>query len=232
MSEQAVKVPLHDLVTHFEKIRSEQGEEAYLKARSNFARVMILKPRGDEFLKSAFPDLDLEAVRAEVAKQVPAAPSVVPNPQEAMLQAIRAQIPNLKTQAQFNLFMKTFDALRLTLNAAFGLDESAFNEGKKALDLALNSALAISKVVDQLQEMPEAATSLAAEEFKQPPREFQEYDVHKSLVTELGMISNSAELHRWYDKNRSRIDQVVSQSLRDDLFDKIRSIKKTLGETN
>jgi hypothetical protein len=215
-----------DLVSHFEKIRSEQGEEAYQKARRNFALGMILKPRGDEFVKQAFPDMDLEAIRAEAEQAQPQPPPAVSqNPQEAMLQAMRQQIPNLKTQAQFNLFMKAFDALRHTLNSAYGLDKEGYEKGKHALDLALGSALQMSEVVQKLQDDPEAATSKAAEEFKQPPREFQEYDVQQSLLTELGRLNSGEELQRWYDSNRARIDCVVSATLRNELFDAIRGVK-------
>lgn len=216
------KIPMTDLVSHFDKIRSEQGEEAYQKARKNFAMGMILKPRGDEFLKSAFPDMDIEALRVEAEKSQQ---DQARNPQEMMLDAMRQQIPNLKTQAQFNLFMKSFDALRHTLNAAFGLDKEGYEKGKEALNMVLNAALQISEVVQKLQETPEAATSKAAEEFKQPPREFQEYDVQKGLLIELEALTSAEGLQRWYDSNRARIDCVVSASLRNELFDTIRKVK-------
>lgn len=219
------RVPMTDLVAHFDKIRSEQGEEAYQKARKNFAMGMILKPRGDEFLKSAFPDMDIEALRAEAEKFQTQQQEQARNPQEMMLDAMRQQIPNLKTQAQFNLFMKSFDALRHTLNAAFGLDKEGYEKGKEALNMALDMALQISEVVQKLQETPEAATSKAAEEFKQPPREFQEYDVQKGLLIELEALTSAEELQRWYDGNRARIDCVVSASLRNELFDTIRKVK-------
>jgi hypothetical protein len=215
-----------DLISHFDKIRSEQGEEAYQKARKNFAMGMILKPQGDEFIKQAFPDMGIEAIRADAEKSQPSMGSdQAIDPQEMMLTAMRQQIPNLKTQAQFNLFMKSFDALRHTLNSAFGLDKEGYEKGKEALNMALDMALKISEVVQKLQETPEAATSKAAEEFKQPPREFQEYDVQKGLLIELETLTSAEELQRWYDNNRARIDCVVSASLRNELFDTIRKIK-------
>jgi len=220
------RVPMTDLVSHFEKIRSDQGEEAYQKARKNFALGMILKPQGEEFIKQAFPDMDIEVIRAEAQKSQPPAPSG--NPQEMMLNAMRQQIPNLKSQAQFNLFMKSFDALRHTLNAAFGLDKEGYEKGKEGLDMVLDAALQISEVVQKLQDTPEAATSEAAEEFKQPPREFQEYDVQKGLLIELEALTSAEALQRWYDSNRARIGCVVSASLRNELFDTIRKIKHKL----
>jgi hypothetical protein len=225
------KVAMTDLVSHFEKIRNTQGEEAYQKARMDFAVAMILKPRGDQFVQGAFPDLDLEAVKVEAEKRKGTNPAPGPagqNPQEMMLNAMRQQIPNLKTQAQFNIFMSAFDALRHTLNLAFGRDLAGFEKGKEALNKALASAYTISEIIEKLQDSPEAATSKAAEEFKNPPREFQEYDVQKSLLAELSTKTTVDDLTRWYEANRARIDCVVSQTLRNELFDAIRNKKHEL----
>lgn len=224
------KIPAADLLAHFEKIRMEQGEEAYQAAKNRFAMGMILKDRGDEYLKNLFPDMDLDQVRAEAQKAQAAGPQL--NAHEAMLNAFRGQVPNLKTQAQFTLFMRSFDALRMTMNAAFGLDKDTYEQGKKALGMVVDSAFKLSEVVQTLSENPEAATSKAAEEFKSPPKEFHEYDIQKSLLTELAMLKNGEELQRWYDNNRTRMDGVVSQSLRNELFDAIRVKKKELEEAN
>lgn len=224
------KVQSEDLRAHFDKVRTSQGEEAYQEARKNFALGMILKDQGEEFLKNLFPDLDLGPIREEAqakTKTPPPQPGV--NAHEVMLNAIRGQIPNLKTQAQFTLFMRAFDALRLTLNAAFGLDKEAYEKGKQALGLILDSAFSMSEVVEKLAENPDAATSAAAAEFKNPPKEFTEYDTQKSLLLELGMLKTAEELQRWYDNNRSRMDGVVSQTLRNELFDAIRVKKAALG---
>jgi len=229
------QIKLSDLVAHFEKIKAQQGEEAYQKARLSFALSMVLKPRGAAFVAQAFPDMDIEALRLEAQKLPPHVQAPAgQNPQDVMLNAMRQQIPNLKTQAQFNVFMASFDALRHTLNSAFGQDRPAFEKAKGVLNQALDAAFQISSIVEQLRTTPEAATSAAAAEFKNPPREFEEYDVQKSLLVELGTKLTVADLQNWYDSNRARIDTVVSQTLRNELFDAIRNRKHELaqGETS
>lgn len=228
------RVGLTDLTVHFDRIRKEQGEEAYDKARMDFAVAMVQKNQGDEFVSKLFPDMDLDAVRVEAEKRktTAEAPGVPQggNPQEMILNAMRQQIPNLKTQAQFNIFMSAFDALRHTLNMAFGLDKEGYDKGREVLLRVLDSAFTISGVVDKLKDSPEAATSKAAEEFKNPPREFQEYDVQKSLLAEVATKMTVAELTKWYDSNRARMDCIVSQSLRNELFDTVRHKKAELME--
>lgn len=221
---------MSDLVAHFEKIRSEQGEEAYQKAKRNFALGMVLKPRGDEFVKQAFPDLDIEALKAEAAK-TQTAQQAAPPPVgvEAVLQAIRQQMPNVKSQAQYNLFMQAFDALRISMNAAFGLDRENFEKGKQALDLLMGAALKITEGVQRLQDDPDAATSKVAEDFKTPPKQFHELDLQKALLVELSLLTSLDDLQKWYDMNRHRLDSVVSQSLRNSLFDAIREKRNSFA---
>lgn len=222
------KVGMTDLMSHFEKIRKEQGEEAYQKARKDFAVAMVMKDRGEEYVKNAFPDLNIEALREEARTKFPQPPGGG-TPEEAVLHAMRQQIPNMKTQAQFNIFMASFDAMRHTLNAAFGTDKTGFEKGKEAVIKALNSAFTISEVVEKLKENPEAATSKVAAEFKDPPKEFAEYDVQRGLLAEVPGLETLAELNRWYEKNKPQIDRVVSQTLRNELFDAIRAKKAALS---
>jgi hypothetical protein len=216
------RVQMGDLVTHFEKIRSEQGEEAYQRAVKNFALGMILKPRGDLFLKGAFPDLDLDAIRAEAEKSKVASPAQPPeNPQQVMLNYMKQQVPNLKTQVQFDLFMQCFDALRKAMNAAYGLDKPSYEQFKGALDLLMGSGLKVSQAVEQLKENPEASSN---EDFKQAPKQFQEQDVQTALLQELGALKSGDELNEWYTANKDRIHgQVVSPVLRNALLDSIRA---------
>jgi hypothetical protein len=214
------RVPMSDLVTHFLKIRNEQGEEAYQRAVKNFALGMILKPRGDLFLKSAFPDLDLDALREEAEKSQPA-PQPPVNPQEVMLNYMKQQVPNLKTQVQFDLFMQCFDAMRKAMNAAYGLDKASYEQFKGALDMLMATGLKVTEAVEQLKENPEASTN---EDFKQAPKQFQEQDVQTALMTELSLIQSGDELQQWYAANKDRIHgQVVSPVLRNQLLDSIRA---------
>jgi hypothetical protein len=215
------RVPMSDLVSHFQKIRTEQGEEAYQRAVKNFALGMILKPRGELFLQSAFPDLDLAAIREEAEKAQPSPPPPPENPQEVMLNYMKQQVPNLKTQVQFDLFMQCFDAMRKAMNAAFGLDKTSYEQFKGALDMLMNTGLKVSAAVEQLKENPEASTN---EDFKQAPKQFQEQDVQTALLAELAQLKSGTELQEWYTANKDRIHgQVVSPVLRNQLLDAIRA---------
>ena len=49
---------------------AEQGEDAYRAARAQFVKMLIGQPAGEEFLKEAFPDLDLEPFRPGREKEV------------------------------------------------------------------------------------------------------------------------------------------------------------------
>lgn len=214
------RVPMSDLVTHFQKIRDEQGEEAYNRAVKNFALGMILKPRGELFLKGAFPDLDLKAIREEAEKAQPK-PQPEVNPQAVMLNYMKQQVPNLKTQVQFDLFMQCFDALRKAMNAAYGLDKTSYEQFKGALDMLMGTGLKVSEAVEQIRENPEATTN---QDFKQAPRQFQEVDVARALTLELGQLKSADELSQWYTANKDRIHgQVVSPVLRNELLDAIRA---------
>jgi hypothetical protein len=151
------------------------------------------------------------------------------NPTDDMMrQALAAGMPNLKTQAQFTLFMTCFDILRSTVNSYYGGDAVAAELAREALNKALDMAKQVPDVVEKLQEIPEEERSEAAKEFTAPAKELHEYDEHKSLIVELAALGTLDELGKWYDTNRSRIDRVVSQNLRNNLFDTIRDRRKQL----
>ena len=116
------------------------------------------------------------------------------------VEAMRQQMPGIQTQAQFNLL--------------------------KALDTAGQ----VTELSEKLGHVPEAATSKEAEQFKQPPLQFGEYDVQKTLLTELVMITTADQFNEWYAANRTRIDQVVSPHFRNPLFDAIRAKRATFAQ--
>lgn len=222
------KIGQTDLLLHFQKIRQEQGEAAYEKARHDFAVAMVMKEHGEEYVKNLWPDLDIEALKEEAKTRFPQPPGGS-SPEEAVLNAMRQQIPNLRTQAQFNVFMTSFDALRHTLNSAFGRDRTGFEKGTAALVKALDSAFTISEVVEKLRENPDAALSAAASEFKDPPKEFGEYDLQRGLLAELSNLGSLGALNQWYEASKPKIDRIVSQTLRNELFDAIRQKKAGLS---
>jgi hypothetical protein len=153
-----------------------------------------------------------------------------PYDKELFFKGLQQQFPNLKSQAQFNAFQASFEAFRGVLNAIFSESLLAEKESLDALGKAFDVAKQATKITHQLEDVPEAATSRAAEEFKQPPAEFGEYDEQRKLMTELAHIENLKDLTDWYKTNRVRIDKVRSQSLRNVLLDAIRERKVVFGK--
>lgn len=148
-----------------------------------------------------------------------------PYDKELFFKALQQQFPALKSQAQFNAFQASFEAFRGVLNAIFASNQLAEKESLDALGKAFDVAKQATKLTNQLEEVPEAATSKAAEEFKTPPAEFGEYDEQRKLMTELAHIENLKDLMDWWKTNRVRIDRVRSPSLRNPLLDAVRERK-------
>ena len=149
---------------------------------------------------------------------------------DMMLAAIKAQVPNLRTQAQFNAFMSCFDALKTTLNAYYGGENASAELAREALNKGLDMAKQISEMAEKLEEMPDEVKSDAAKEFTAPAKELHEYDVHRELVAELSSLTSQEALQDWYQGHRDQMDRVVSQKLRNELFDAIRAKRSELGQ--
>lgn len=147
---------------------------------------------------------------------------------EMMRQALAAQMPNLKTQAQFTLFMTCFDALRSTVNSYLGGDTVAAELAREALVKGLDMAKRMPEIAKKLEEIPEEERSEAAREFTEPAKELHEYDLHKQLLLELASHQTVEDLKKWYADNRGRLDRIVSLGLRNDLFDAIREKRRSL----
>ncbi len=144
---------------------------------------------------------------------------------ELFFKALQQQLPGLKSQAQFTAFNAAFEAFRGVLNAIFERQPLAEKESLEALGKAFDVAKKATDLTHKLADDPEAATSKQAEEFKQPPAEFGEYDDQRKLMTELAHIENLKDLSDWYKTNRPRIDRIKSPSLRNPLIDAIRERK-------
>lgn len=155
---------------------------------------------------------------------------LTPEMQQAMLEAMRTQMPALRTQAQYNAFCAAFDALRLTMNAIFEGNAARQAEGKKALDLSLDIAQKVTAISEQLREVPEAAGTVGAELFTRAPAELQEHDIQRALLSELAQLETLEELSEWYMATPTveRRGRVVSQNLRNVLMDSIRERKAAL----
>jgi len=161
---------------------------------------------------------------------MPTPANPTPEQQAQFFQALKQQLPSLKSQAQFTAFQAAFEAFRTVMNAIFSGNKLTEKEGLDALGKAFDVSHKMTEMTNKLEEIPEAATSKAAEEFKQPPAEFGEYDEQRKLMTELAHIENLKDLTDWYRTNRVRIDRVRSSSLRNPLLDAIRERKIVFGQ--
>lgn len=221
------------IVEHLNNIRAKLGEDAYRAEFTRLAKDAIRTgPKHEAFWREigkqeGFEWVDFEQLKSEVTAEPPKM-----DPMLMVMQALRQTMPGIKTQAQFNAFMAAFDALRVTVNSLCEGDAVKAAEGRKALDMALDLAAKVTQVTEQLRDVPEAATSKAAEEFKKPPAEFGEYDVQRKLLTELEAITSDADLTEWYARTKEQRDSVKSQTLRNALIDAIRNKKLAYQHTS
>lgn len=221
------------VVEHLNNIKAKLGEDAWKTEIRRLAKdAFKLGGKHEVFWRGIVKDfewLDVEALAAEV-KAEPPAPA--PDPTRFMIDAMKSTMPGLRTQAQFNAFMASFDALRLLMNYVFEGNTEKVMESKRALEMAIDAASQVTRISDQLRDVPEAATSAAAEEFKNPPAEFQEFDIQKQLMAELETISGHAQLVQWYETTVKSLEpKIKSQTLRNSLFDAIRTKKNLLQQT-
>lgn len=213
---------------HLENIRSKLGEDAFRSEVRRLVREAIpVSPKHEAFWQDLTKDYDWLDWEEEKQKALEAATAAGPKP-NPVVEAVRQQMPALKTQAQFNALMAAFDALRLTLNSIFEGDKEKSAEGRKALDAAIDLAGKVTEITQKLADVPEAATSQAAQEFKQPPAQYQEYEYQRQLLGELGKIESLDELNKWYADTKPQRDRILSQSFRNALMDAIRARKLAL----
>ena len=231
MLEQAGQVGAK-LLSELSDIRKEHGEKAYRQAVSDaIAALKAQGPRGEAMARSMFKDVDFDSLPKPTEPVIPEAaveeaPPPPPDMNQTMAQTIMSQIPGLRTQAQFNVTMASFDVLRLYLSAIFTGDKEAQERAKKALDGAFLAAEQATKISNNLRDVPEAAKG--GEEFRKAPAEASEFDTMKALLVELDSITTHDAFTTWYQVNRKKLDDVKSQSLRNTLFDAIRAKKSGL----
>ncbi len=212
---------------HLHNLRSSLGEEAWRAEIRRLAKAGIKMGGKHEVFWREFVS-ELDWINADDLKNEPDGPGDFKSkqdPNRALVEAMRQSMPGLKSQAQFNAFMAAFDALRMLMNSLFEGRHSDMLEAKKALESAIDVAARVTEVTDKLHDVPEAATGKAADEFKQAPAQFHEYDVQKELLLELAGIHTAESLTTWYGETKERRDRIVSQSLRNTLMDAIREKK-------
>jgi hypothetical protein len=215
--------PLQDLLERLQSVRDKYGEQAYNDAAKDIARQLIAQG-GEEavFAKEAFKDVPGIDEPMAVGDDGP-----LPH---QLLNLVRQSMPGIKSQAQFDAFMSAFEGLRMYLNGIFEHSEQQEADGRRAMDQAIDAARKVTELTEKLEEVPEAATSAAAEKFKTPPAEFEESEIYQDLITELAELVTLTALTKWYDDAKPRLAKIVTQRLRNSLFDSIRRHKADLQD--
>jgi len=232
-----------EMLQSFHKIREEQGEAAFESAVKDFATKAI--ENGEDFLpgmtNAAMQDFakkqaeyneaaaKRKAEQDAQAEKIRQAKKSDVEVDRGFIEMIQASMPAIKSQAQFNAFLASFEALRGVMNAIFARDTQNEKAYTEALLKSLQAAKQTTELTEKLQDVPDAAESKLADEFKKPPRQFGEYDIQRALMTELAQIDSLDNLTRWWAENRGRIDEVVSPSLRNPLIDAVREKKSKLA---
>jgi hypothetical protein len=223
MNQNQVKV-----TDYLETVRRELGEDAW-KAEIKKLALQAFRMGGahEDFWRNIIKDFDWISAD-ELKEQAVAMPSKGPDINNLLAQALKMTMPGLKTQAQFNTYRAAFDAFQAVVSNIFAGDAAKEAEARGILDMALLACRQSTDAARKLADVPEAANSKAAEEHKNPPAEFQEYDVQQQLLGELGAVHDLDELQRWYVATKDKRDAVKSQTLRDILMDAIRNRKLAL----
>ncbi len=219
-------INIEALISQLRQVREIKGEAAFQEAIQNVAEQVIHHPQGEALLKAALPDINVEELKANMA----AKKSTSGSPEESMMKMLAMQVPNMKTQAQFNAFMACFDALRATVNAYFGGQTASAEMAREVLNKSLDMAQQVTAAVEKLNDMPDEAKSEEAKEFTRPPKELHEYDTCKRLIGELEGLHSSANLKEWWTANRQTIDEVVSAKPRNELMDAVRARRNALAD--
>jgi hypothetical protein len=212
---------------YLEQLRQRAGEEAWKAEVRRLAKQALNtgKPGHEVFWRELTKDyawFDLDALKQEPPDETDRATM-----DHMVLTALRREMPLLKSQEQFNAFRAAFDAFKAVLNAIFENKPANEVEARKLLEMAFTATHQTTELTRKLSDVPEAATSEAAEGFKNPPLEFGEYDELRALLAELAPIESNSVFDSWYSETKQRRDRIRTQSLRNTLIDTIRA--KTLS---
>lgn len=217
-----MKINREELLRTLEEVRALEGEEAYYKARHALALMLVGTDAGKTFLAETFADLDVEAVYREAVSSKTAT-------DQDLFNLMRLQVPNLKTQSQFDAYRLAFEALSYMADAYFSGNETLAERSRVALENAITAIQEASKLVERAQAIPEEDRGQAVANALRPPREFTEVEEQRRLLAELDAVTDLTSLNQWYHDSRSRMELVVSQPYRNQLFDAIREKQQKLS---
>jgi hypothetical protein len=227
------------LIAHFDKIRASQGEEAWQEAIRSFVREGLRNGGKTaifvQSLARQFDFVDLSAIHAEIDHDT-SPPKAVGAPNEdpfrpdenLFAQALRSQIPGLKSQGQINAFMVSFEAYREVVNSILDGNTEKGLKAREALSMSFEAIRQATELTRKLEEVPEAATSTASDDFRAGTATWTEYDKQRKLLSELEGLRSFSDMQDWWTTNRKRIDEVQTPGLRNPLLDLVRAKKAAL----
>jgi len=143
-----------------------------------------------------------------------------------LIDIIRERVPNLQSQAQMDILEAVLEGVFHYHDCVYGNNLEQAERLRSMVDKSLDLPILASSIGSKLEEEPDAATSEAAQLFKNDA--FEEIQIQHNLLAELEELNSRSELVQWYAHNREDRDRVTSQSLRDELYDAIRNKKKDL----
>jgi hypothetical protein len=211
---------------HLKNFRELHGEEAWKSEVTRLATQAIrTSDKHAAYWKELTKDydwLDWDAlVEAAGSNQIPN------NPELMMAELLRRQMPAIKSQAQYDAVVGSLDAVRAVVNAILEGKPSEEADGRKALEMAFEAARVATHATQQLEDVPEAATSEASKAFKEEPAQFTELEDQRRMLAELEAITTTEALNDWYADTKDRRDKIVNQKLRNELLDAIRAKKNS-----
>ena len=213
---------------HLRSFRELHGEEAW-KAEVRRLAIAAIRRGGakhEAYWQELTKDLDWldwdELVAQAQSEQV------THDPEQMMAEMLRKQMPGIKTQAQYDAVVGSLDAVRLVVNAILEGHKDTEVTARRALELSFEAVAKATEITHKLEDSPEAATSKAAEQFKEPPAQFTELEDQRRQLAELDHLKTIDELNAWYAATKPRRDKIVNQKLRNELLDAIRQRKNSL----
>lgn len=219
------------IVAHLRKVRDNQGEESFNNALKSLFRALITKPGADGYIKRLLEAFGMETsfpgLKAEVAASAAAVPSPAgaASPVDVVRQAVQQEMPHCRTQAHFDLVLQAWTALKVYLDACYGLEPAKAAQAREGLLRLLDLAPRVAQLHEKVEQSPEATTN---RDYLEPARELTEHHKQQTLLAELGEVDSMDRLQTWYQNVKPIMDSIVSQPLRDELFDAIRAKKHAL----